>query len=47
MVVNWSTHKLLELSPLWDQSLHNLVPYSQHLLKLIISDDVRSDQLKV
>ena len=41
MAVNWNSHELLELFLLWNQSLHNLVPNSQRLVKLILSDDVR------
>ena len=42
MAVNWNSHELLELSLLWSQSLHNLVPNSQYLVKLMLSNDVRN-----
>ena len=41
MTVNWNSHELLELSLVWNRSLHYLVPNSQRLVKLILSDDVR------
>lgn len=41
VAINWNSHELLELFSLWNQSLHNLIPNSKHLIKLIFPVDVR------